>query len=59
MWEIPLYDAAIGHVNSREGLCLVQECFDADGVSLSPSDRADLRLNMPIPLLALGESGQG
>lgn len=59
VWEIPLYDAAFGQVNSLDGVCLLRECFDPDGLTLAPSDRADLQLDMPIPLLALGESGHG
>jgi hypothetical protein len=58
-WEIPLYDAAFGLVDTREGVCLVHECLDVEKLALSPSDLASLHLEMPVPLLALGESGHG
>jgi hypothetical protein len=59
VWEIPLYDAAFGQVNTREGICLLQDCLDPASLALAPSARADLQLEMPIPLLTMRESGHG
>jgi hypothetical protein len=59
VWEVPLYDADFGQMDSREGVCLSHECLDVEELPLSQSGQMELRLDMPVPLLALGESGHG